>query len=658
VGNDLAIAGNEDWHYRGTVSGVYHLLEMLGCRWFFPGAYGEVVPQMPSITVSALDIDERPSFRFRNIWYSGWMPSTAEDGAALKKWYDCNKMHPMHISAPADGSITRLAPPDQYFDSHREIYAVDENGERSREMLCLSEPETVRVAVNTITDAFRSDATMFTFGFAPPDGLPMCHCEHCQEGLHGITAKYIGGPSLSDTWFHFVNEVAKAVREEFPDRWLLTNGYANRVYPPEGIADFPDNIGIQLAFFHCCTLHRIGDPRCWQRQDYEEILKRWTNLCPVIIYDYDPGVWVENLPFPALHNLKHDMPIFKERGAWGFWTEGQNTWLRTHLNYYIRAKLMWNVNDDVDALVRDYCEAFYGKAADAIERYIWAVEDAVDRTEVHAYWRTNEEIPWRLIFSGVLVKELDETLKQAAQFADTPQHQQHVKALQIAHNHMVAFLNIQRAGDAGDYQQALTWADRAQEARDGMADIYPALLPNTPDWVAARCTTSLEGVRSLYQSLADRADQLVVMLPEMWEFKTDPFDDGLIRQWYLLDRGTAWDYIKTTLYWENQGYQDEVGHGYVGFAWYRTKFEVPESVANHTLKLTFGGVYYQEIWIWINGLLAFNSDEAASIRPFDLDVIGNICPGEMNHIAVRIKSQGIHNRAQGGIYRRVFLWSG
>lgn len=74
-----------------------------------------------------------------------------------------------------------------------------------------------------------------------------------------------GGPSLSDTWFHFVDEIAKAVGEEFPDRWLLTNGYANRVYPPEGIADFPDNIGIQLAFFHCCTLHCIGDPRCWQR---------------------------------------------------------------------------------------------------------------------------------------------------------------------------------------------------------------------------------------------------------------------------------------------------------------------------------------------------------------------------------------------------------
>ncbi len=681
VGNDLVLAGNEDWHYRGTVYSVYHFLELLGCRWFFPGSYGEVVPRMPTITVSALNIEERPSFRMRNIWYSGWMPSTATDHAALRKWYDCNKAHPMYISTPGDGSIIRLAPPERYFDSHREIYAVDANGERSREMLCLSEPETVQIAVRTITDAFRADPMMFTFGFAPPDGTPMCHCERCQGRLHGITAKHLGRPSLSDTWFHFVNEIAKAVKREFPDRWLLTNGYANRVYPPEGIADFSDNIGIQFAFLQCCTLHRIGDPGCWQRQDYAEILKRWTDLCPVIIYDYDPGVGLENLPFPALHNLRHDMLLFKERGVWGFWTEGQNTWLRTHLNYYIRAKLMWKVGEDVDALVRDYCETFYGRAAEAIERYIWALEGAVDKTKVHAYWRGSDQIPWGLIFPGSFVEELHGSLTEAAQLAKTPEHQLHMKALQISHEHLIAFLNMQQAGDAADYGQALLWADRAQEARDGMADIYPALLPTTPDWVAKSNITSLEGMRNLYQSLADRAGgplgELVVMLPEVWEFRTDPFDDGLIRQWYLPNRGEGWDKIKTTLYWENQGYQDELGHGYVGFAWYRTAFDAPASAANppstggteglslgsppwrggsRSLKLTFGGVYHQELWVWLNGLLVYVSKGASSQRPFDVDVTGHVRPGQTNHIAVRIKSQGIHNRAQGGIYRRVFLW--
>ena len=210
----------------------------------------------------------------RNIWYSGWMPVTDEDNLELTRWLDCNKANRLLISLPGDGTIARLAPADQYFDTHRHIYAVNSEGKRSPDMLCLSHPETIEIAIETIRTAFNQNPNMFTFGFAPPDGMPMCHCTHCQQRLHGINAKHLGRASLSDGWFFFVNEVAKKIQIEFPDRWLLTNGYANRMYPPEGIVDFAKNIGIQFAFLQSCTLHKIGDSKCWQRQDCEKLLKR------------------------------------------------------------------------------------------------------------------------------------------------------------------------------------------------------------------------------------------------------------------------------------------------------------------------------------------------------------------------------------------------
>ena len=55
---DLVIAGNEDWKYRGTIYAVYDFLEELGCRWFFPGEYGEVVPRKKTIEVPFLDKEE------------------------------------------------------------------------------------------------------------------------------------------------------------------------------------------------------------------------------------------------------------------------------------------------------------------------------------------------------------------------------------------------------------------------------------------------------------------------------------------------------------------------------------------------------------------------------------------------------------------------
>ena len=67
VGNNLVIAGNEDWNYRGTVFAVNAFLESLGCRWFFPGEYGKVVPSLKTITVGDINREERPSFRIRMI---------------------------------------------------------------------------------------------------------------------------------------------------------------------------------------------------------------------------------------------------------------------------------------------------------------------------------------------------------------------------------------------------------------------------------------------------------------------------------------------------------------------------------------------------------------------------------------------------------------
>ncbi|HHZ93288.1 TPA: DUF4838 domain-containing protein [Candidatus Poribacteria bacterium] len=660
VNDSLVIAGNEDWHYRGTIYAVFDFLEIIGCRWFFPGQYGQVIPQMDTISIPPINKIERPSFRMRNIWYSGWMPVNDEDSEELTRWLDCNKANRLLISLPGDGTITRLAPSDQYFDTHPHIYAVDSKGERSRDMLCLSQPDTIEIATETIRTAFDQNPTMFAFGFAPPDGMPMCHCTQCQQRLHGINAKHLGRASLSDGWFYFVNEVAKKIQVEFPDRWLLTNGYANRMYPPEGISDFSENIGIQFAFLQSCTLHRIGDPRCWQRQDCEKLLKRWADLCPVFIYDYDPGVDLQNLPFPTLHNLRHDIPFFKDLGVWGFWTEGQNTWMRTHLNYYVRTKLMWNSDLDVDAIVRDYCQKFYGEAAYWIEKYVWTLENAVEKTDLHAQWGNNHHIPWKIIFTDPLIETLQEYLNHARQQTSALAHQRHVDMLQEYHHYLIAFLSIQQLTHLGEYQQAISKIDEALVARSKLSEVKSNLLPHTPGWVVQSSDSTLEGLSDICRYLLDRTDgtvgKLVVFLPRDWKFKTDPFEDGLIEQWYRSDYEDEWDSVATTLYWENQGYQNETGYGYTGYAWYRTEFEVKNDMGNRPLILTFGGVFGQEIWVWINQLLVLHRDNESPSKPFDINLPENIQVGT-NQIAVRIHSHGAHRGAQGGIYRRAFLWT-
>ena len=74
----------------------------------------------------------------------------------------------------------------------------------------------------------------------------------------------------------------------------------------------------------------------------------------------------------------------------------------THLNYYVRAKLMWDAEADVKALVRDYCRKFQAKATDVVEEYIWTLESAVEQTTSHQTW--GRLMQWETIFPPVQQK--------------------------------------------------------------------------------------------------------------------------------------------------------------------------------------------------------------------------------------------------------------
>ena len=664
-GDALFLAGNEEWNYRGTVFAVYDFLEKeLGCRWYFPGTYGEVLPKLDTIAIGPVNRLERPSFRIRNLWYAGWMPINESDTAAMQRWYDVNKLSGIGFNLPGDGTISKIAPPED-FEKKPEIFALGKDGKRVKDMVCMSEPETVRLAVETIKKDFREHPDHLSFGFAPPDGFPMCFCERCQRYFPEFNNKAYATPSLSEVWFQFSNRIASEVFKEFPDRWVLTNGYANRIRPPESIRKLSPNLGIQSALVGACTIHRIGDPRCEQRKAYKEIMDRWTDtLDCVLIYDYDPGKALENLPFPTLHCLEHDIPYFLDRGVWGFWTEASNSWMVTHLNYYVRAKLMWNAKADVHALVREYCERFYGDAAKPVERYIWTLEKAVDQSDSHETW--GRLMQWRLILPPVADKLEALMIKAEAEVSD-PEYKQRVHLLRLVHDHMMAYLSMENAVADGEFQKGVEWADKMLAIREDAAAIQPGMLPKSSK-IAIEHASSVEGHRKTYQALAERCDgthgDLVAMLPRKWEFKTDPDDAGTLYRWYLPGIVKGWVPIDTTLCWEAQGYANKEGVGYSGKAWYRTAFDVPASAAGKPLRLTVGGVYNNGVWVWVNGVMRpFKMNRHWRLRyqdhlaPFDLDVTDLIKPGETNHVAILVDREAPDRDPKGGLHRRVFLWT-
>jgi sialate O-acetylesterase len=101
---------------------------------------------------------------------------------------------------------------------------------------------------------------------------------------------------------------------------------------------------------------------------------------------------------------------------------------------------------------------------------------------------------------------------------------------------------------------------------------------------------------------------------------------------------------------------EQVGQ-YVGYAWYRTTFQVPAMMQGKKVRLGFGAVD-EQAWVYINGRLAGEHTEQSAKKtygelwdePFTIDIPAALLKfGAVNEVVVRV-----HNSAaNGGLWRGV-----
>ena len=90
---------------------------------------------------------------------------------------------------------------------------------------------------------------------------------------------------------------------------------------------------------------------------------------------------VNALVFPAGIKFGDDFRYLANHGMMGTdFDSCCHNWATQGLNYYIAAKLHWDPQQDVDALVEDYCRVGFGPAAKSIRRYFGGLEALLDET--------------------------------------------------------------------------------------------------------------------------------------------------------------------------------------------------------------------------------------------------------------------------------------
>jgi len=664
-GDRLLLTGNDQGPYHGTEYATYAFLERLGVRWFMPGVFGEVVPRQTTLQFSEMTVREKPDFIMRN-WWDHTTPEMAEEE---RRWKIRNRMNPDEMYAPpGDSSVREYTADPKEATLHPEYFAKNLDGAVNPYLPNLINPQAVDIAAEKMKARFRQHPDQQSLGIAPDDGLPRDFNPQTQKLNQNFTE--LGGRegeptevSISEEWFRFVNALVRQVKQEFPDRILTTNGYANRDTPPEGITLDP-NLSIMSAAIWCDTLHAFDDPKSWQMVRQGQNLQHWTQMNDKVwVYGYDYTMLVSALtPVPTTRKLARDLPLLKKWGIIGFWDETRNIWAECGIpTKYLRARLEWDTRADVKALLGDFFSKWYGAAATPAQPFWEDIEAAIESTPLLGH--EDRILPY--VYTPELLGRLKTDIEAAERAADSERTRLHVQADRLIYEHLVAYCKMNAAEFAGDFAAAAREADHMMELRQQLNAINSFyIMPTEKGYETGvfywGVTARADYDRKLADMTSGKTGDLIALLPERADFHLDPTDTGRFAGWYASGHGPGgWTSVLTTRPFYAQGYMSAEGYPYTGYLWYRFQISIPESVRGKRIVL-FAPAVETEAWAWVNGkYVGHRPYHEAYERPNELalDVTDAIQPGKTNLIAIRVNTSLNAAAAAGGLVSRLFLYS-
>ena len=360
---------------KGTLYGVYAFLEMLGYRLYTPTAL--VVPDVSDFKFPKCHLVSNPAFAYREVSY--YYPNHSQ---LYADW------HHLHTVADRDSlfgmfvhTFKDLIPPARYFDAHPEWFSLN-NGRRSRDgQLCLSNPAVLEELCRRLADTMATAPEKRMWSVSNNDNYNACQCPEClrMDSLYG-------GPT--GTLLHFVNQVAR----RFPDKNISTLAYQYTRCAPTNPAVKPEkNVNIMFCSIECGRELPIADnPR---EASFRKDMEDWSRLTDnIFMWDY--VVQFRNFwnPFPNLHILQPNLQFFHKNGVRMMFeqaTGSDNVTSWMDIRCYMLAKLLWDVDANIDSIMQDFLYGYYGVSGQYVKEIIDTMTSALiqsgQRLDIYGY---------------------------------------------------------------------------------------------------------------------------------------------------------------------------------------------------------------------------------------------------------------------------------
>ena len=402
AGHDLLLLGGGP---RGKLYAAYEFVEAhLGVRWFNSDASDEIVPKRSAQDVigiirKGINDKQVPSFAFREISQNLGGPDSLATlgklrfnavrcgyGMGSEKWKQAVlpqlRKRGMDLVMGSHDTYRRFLWPKKYFVEHpdwsieykRQRVGVDTL--RGCATFCTTNQQALAVFLSNLAAHVKDKPEAKYLYPWPSDAAKWCECERCRK------------ISVGDRLLALDMAIANAVKRVRPDVIVLHFAYGSHMEVPDKLRP-PREMAVSFSAWGRDFAYALDEEGT--SKHFRDALTGWSRICeqcgnPLYVHSKHTrlyGIGFVLMPlavtprdFQCLQRLGVDGFDF-HRGSYGWWTKGLNDW--------VVAKLAWNCDADVDALIDDYFRTYWAPVGDEVKQAFLSVKQALPH---RGYWKT------------------------------------------------------------------------------------------------------------------------------------------------------------------------------------------------------------------------------------------------------------------------------
>lgn len=361
-----------------TRNGIYDFLEThLECMYVSPE--NTYVPLCPTVKLALEEKTVNPTITWRKVYQyesvqNGWYERLKMNGTIVKEGENSIELY--NEWGTWCHSSFEFVPPEKYFDEHPEYYAkflgkrryqFNVLGRTFPTHLCYTNEEVYQIAEAELVKRIEANPEVKFWDFSIMDTyFATCRCKECKK-----FNKEAG--SEMGTLLAFLNRLADAIRDDYPDVYLSTLAYQRVKNPPKNMKCAP-NLCINVCAFPGTQSYPYST-ECGIKasREFAERVVEWGKICDnILVWDYVVNFTHLKLPFPNFEFQKENLEFYLENNIRFVFHQGsrepmdENAEMRT----YLLSRQLWDKDVDLLALAKKYVAVVYGDAAGLVEEYM------------------------------------------------------------------------------------------------------------------------------------------------------------------------------------------------------------------------------------------------------------------------------------------------